>query len=158
MSLHTLNRVTVLHVSIEEAWNFFTSPYNLKEITPAKMNFRILSDIKPSDKIYKGMLIDYKVSPLFSIPMKWTTKIVEAEALHFFADEQLKGPYAYWRHEHHFKEIPEGVEMTDVVKWRVLFGILGDIVNTLLVKKEVESIFDFRKKKLKDLFPSRTLD
>ena len=155
MSMHTLNRVTVLPVSIEEAWNFFTSPYNLKEITPAKMNFRILSDIKPGDKIFKGMIIDYKVSPLFSIPIKWTTKIVDAEEPNFFADEQLKGPYAYWRHEHHFREIPEGVEMKDVVKWRVPFGILGDIVNMLLVKKEVERIFDFRKKKLKALFPFR---
>jgi ligand-binding SRPBCC domain-containing protein len=98
------------------------------------------------------MLIDYKVSPLFGIPLCWQTKITEADAPHFFIDEQMKDPYSYWHHEHHFKSIPEGVEMTDFVKWRVPFGVLGFLVNWVLIRKKVEGIFVFRKKRLEEMF------
>ncbi len=155
MSLHKLKYITTLPVSIENAWDYFSSPANLSKITPPEMNFNVRTDFKPGDKIYKGMLIDYKVSPLLGIPLSWQTKITEADAPNFFIDEQLKGPYSYWHHEHHFKKTDEGVEMTDVVEWRVPFGFLGDILNSILIQKKVEAIFVFRESKMKEIFSEK---
>jgi ligand-binding SRPBCC domain-containing protein len=152
MSLHSLRRVQLLPISIQEAWDFFTSPLNLSVITPPEMNFKILSSFKPSDKVYEEMLINYFVSPLFHIPLQWQTEITKVESLKFFIDEQRKGPFAVWHHEHYFKPLNDGVEMTDVVNWKVPFGFLGDIVNSIVVKRKVEEIFSFREKKLKELF------
>lgn len=152
MSLHTLKRVQTLPVTIQEAWDFFSSPLNLSVITPPEMKFNVLSKFKPGDKIFKDMLIDYRVTPLFGIPMFWQTKITEVDAPYFFVDEQLKGPYAYWHHEHRFREVSGGTEMTDLVQWRVPFGWAGDVVNELVVRKRVEAIFNFREKKLNQLY------
>jgi len=77
MSLHSLQRTQVLPVTVEEAWNFFTSPLNLSLITPPSMNFKILSSFNPGDKIFEGMLIDYYVSPLLHIPLRWQTEITK---------------------------------------------------------------------------------
>jgi ligand-binding SRPBCC domain-containing protein len=155
MSLHTLSRVQTLPITIQEAWAFFSSPLNLSLITPPEMKFHVLSKFKPGDQIFKDMLIDYRVSPLFGIPMSWQTKITEVNAPHYFVDEQLKGPYAYWHHEHHFREVKGGTEMTDLVQWRVPLGWAGDVVNELLVRKRVQAIFDFREKKLTELYGSK---
>ena len=157
MSLHSLSRIQFLPISIEEAWDFFTSPLNLSVITPPEMNFKILSPFNPGDRIYEGMLIDYFVSPLLHVPLRWQTEITKVEPLNFFIDEQRKGPYAYWHHEHYFKHVKDRVEMTDVVKWKVPLGFLGDIVNSIMVKKKVEEIFSFREKKLRELFFSKQL-
>ncbi len=155
MSLHTLRMITELPIKIEQAWDFFSSPVNLSVITPRELNFKILSAFNAGDKIHKGMLINYTVSPMLGIPLNWITRITEADEPEFFADEQLKGPYAYWRHEHYFKSIPEGTEMNDIVQWRVPLGLLGDIANFLVVEQKVKKIFDFREKKLKELFRSQ---
>lgn len=155
MSLHILKTTTILPISIEHAWDFFSSPVNLSVITPPEMRFKILSSFKAGDKIFAGMLIDYTVRPLFGVPLHWTTMITEADAPNFFSDEQIKGPYAYWRHEHYFRQVSEGVEMNDVVNWRVPLGLLGDLVNALIVEKKVKAIFDFRKEKLRSLFAKK---
>jgi len=152
MSLHAINRTQQLPVSIEKAWDFFTSPLNLSIITPPEMKFKILSPFNEGDKIYEGMLIDYYVSPLFHIPLRWQTEITKVEPLKFFIDEQRKGPYAFWHHEHHFREMNDGVEMTDVVQWKVPVGFIGDLLNAIIIQKKVESIFSFREKKLIELF------
>ena len=153
MSLHTLQRTQLLPIAVEEAWNFFSSPFNLSLITPPEMNFKILSSFKTGDQIFEGMLIDYFVSPLFNVPLRWQTEISKVELLNFFIDEQRKGPFAVWHHEHSFKQCDGGTEMRDIGQWKVPFGFLGDIVNALLVQKKVEAIFSFREKKLRELFP-----
>ena len=116
------------------------------------MGFDITSG-NQDEKIYPGMIITYTVNPLLNIPMKWMTEITQVSPKSYFIDEQRSGPYKIWHHEHHFKKIEGGVEMTDILHYKVPLGFLGNIAEKLLVRKKVQEIFDFRKKKLDKLFP-----
>jgi ligand-binding SRPBCC domain-containing protein len=113
------------------------------------MNFEITSDARGIE-IYKGMIITYKVSPLLKIRMNWATEISNVEKPHFFVDDQKSGPFKYWHHQHFFKEIEGGVLIEDIVSYEA--PILGSIIEGLLVNKRVDAIFEFRKKKLEEIF------
>ena len=139
-------------IPLAEAWDFFSSPFNLSKITPAKMNFVITSDLKPDTKMYPGMFISYKVSPVFGIKMNWVTEITQVKNHEYFVDDQRTGPYAIWHHEHHFEEIKGGVRMTDILTYAIPFGIIGQLANAILVEKEVKNIFDYRTKAVNELF------
>jgi ligand-binding SRPBCC domain-containing protein len=141
-----------LPIPLAEAWDFFSSPLNLSKITPAKMNFVITSDFAPDAKMYPGMLISYKVSPVFGIRMNWVTEITHVKEFDYFVDEQRTGPYALWHHQHHFKEIKGGVQMTDILTYAIPFGVIGQLANAILVEKEVRSIFNYREKEVNKLF------
>jgi ligand-binding SRPBCC domain-containing protein len=141
--VYSLKTVQKLPVSLDEAWEFFSRPQNLKEITPSKLGFQILSK-HHGDRMYAGQIIEYKVKPLLGIPLYWMTEITQVVERQFFIDEQRYGPYSLWHHQHHFKEIEGGVEMTDIVHYKVPFWFLGDIANAILVKGELQKIFDFR--------------
>ena len=133
-----------LHCTIEEAWDFATSPKNLKEITPKFMLFEITSD-NENDKIYPGMIISYKVAPIFNIKMNWVTEITQVCENKFFIDEQRLGPYKMWHHQHFFEDRKSFVVMKDIVTYIPPYGILGDLVNKFYLKKELQNIFEFRK-------------
>lgn len=148
--MHTLKTVQRLPLSMQEAWDFFSSPKNLAAITPTEMGFIIRSEIP--EKMYSGLFIHYTVKPLMGIPTKWVTEITHVNEPHFFVDEQRQGPYAVWHHQHHFRAVEGGVEMTDIIDYRVPFGVLGKLANDLFVRKKVESIFAYRRKKLIELF------
>lgn len=148
--MYTLERIQRLPVSLEEAWEFFQSPGNLATITPDYMGFDIRSEVPK--EMYPGLFIHYKVSPLLGIKMNWTTEITHVNAPHYFVDEQRVGPYAIWHHEHHFKAIEGGVEMLDRVSYKVPFGPLGKLAHPLIVKGKLEEIFDYRFKKVEELF------
>lgn len=153
MAVYSLKRVQRLPVSPDEAWAFFSNPANLKVITPAYMGFEVKSDPDFSQKeMYAGQVITYTVKPLLGIPLFWMTEITHVSKGDFFVDEQRVGPYALWHHQHHFKSIPGGVEMTDLVHYRVPLGWLGDIANRLFVRSQLEAIFNFRWNKLEELF------
>lgn len=141
-------------MSLEEAWEFFSSPRNLGKITPEKFKFHILSDLDdvPGGKMYAGQLIKYFVTPFAGIRMYWVTEITTVKEHVYFIDEQRVGPYGMWHHQHHFKAIPGGVEMTDIVDYGLPLGPLGAIAHRLIVKKQVEGIFQYRHQKLEDLF------
>lgn len=156
--MHTFRTIQQLPITKEEAWDFFSTPSSLQTITPAYMGFVITGGYKPGDKMIKGMQISYKVKPVLSIPLTWVTLISEVEAPYFFADEQLKGPYAYWRHEHRFREIPGGIEMEDIVSYKVPFSFLGRIANTLFVRQQLKSIFDYRFEILEKHFGTMNVD
>jgi ligand-binding SRPBCC domain-containing protein len=151
MAVYTICTVQKIPASIQEVWDLFSNPKNLQEITPGDMNFRVISKDE-SDQIFPGQIIEYKVSPLLGIPLYWKTEIREVRDSTFFMDVQLKGPYKLWQHEHHFKEIEGGVEMTDIVKYENPFGLIGRIANNLLVKKRLHNIFSFRYKQVEKLF------
>lgn len=151
MSLHTLKRSIVLPIDIEQAWDFFSSPKNLKVITPAYMGFDITSE-GADQKIYPGMIISYKVRPILNIPMEWVTEITQVKDKSHFIDEQRIGPYTLWHHQHFFKEVEGGVECTDLVHYVVPLGPLGDIANALFVRKQLEGIFNYRTEVLEKLF------
>jgi len=141
-----------LPIPLAEAWDFFSSPLNLSKITPAKMNFIITSNFAPDTKMYPGMLISYKVSPVFGIKMNWVTEITHVKEHVYFVDEQRTGPYAIWHHEHHFKEINGGVQMTDILTYAIPYGVIGQLANAILVEKEVMNIFKYRVEAVNNLF------
>ena len=151
MKVYNLNRVQLLPVSVEAAWAFFSSAKNLSKITPAEMGFVIRTKLN-DDPIFEGMKIEYTVKPILNIPMRWVTLIGKVNAPYQFTDSQLKGPYALWEHTHTFEAVPGGVKMTDDVKYAMPMGILGNIAHTVAIRKQLEHIFDFRKKALDTYF------
>lgn len=150
-----LKRVQFLPISPQQAWDFFSSPMNLNEITPAYMDFRIISN--SSDNIYAGQIITYTVKPLLGIPLFWMTEITHVKEGAYFVDEQRSGPYALWHHTHIFREVEGGVEMTDLVHYRLPLGILGRLAHGLFVKKQLEDLFDYRYKVLEKKFSGTNL-
>ena len=150
--MYQLKRTQFVKTDLETCWNFFSSPKNLKVITPDYMGFDVLIDLP--EKMYEGLMIEYTVRPLLGLPMKWITEIKYVHDHKYFVDEQRKGPYKIWHHEHHFKEVEGGVEMTDIVSYELPLGILGRLVHPVLVKNKLEEIFDYRFKKVEELFNS----
>jgi ligand-binding SRPBCC domain-containing protein len=133
-----------------EAWDFFSSPKNLQVITPPYLGFEIQSELP--EKMYPGLFISYKVSPVLGIKLNWTTEITHVNEPHFFVDEQRVGPYTIWHHEHHFVQQEGGIEMTDIVSYKLPFGFLGRLVHPFLVAPKLNEIFAFRFKKVDELF------
>ena len=148
--MYQLKRTQLIKSDLKTCWEFFSSPQNLKESTPPYMGF----DIKVSlpKEMYEGLMIAYTVRPLFSIPMTWITEIKTVKENQFFVDEQRKGPYTIWHHEHHFKETPEGVEMTDIVTYVLPLGFLGRLVHPFIVKPKLDEIFAYRFKRVEEIF------
>ena len=142
-----------LPISLDEAWDFFSSPKNLNEITPEDMVFEIKSDVP--EKMYPGMFIMYSIRPMLNIPMKWVTEITHVSDRKFFVDEQRVGPYHIWHHEHHFEEKDGGVLMTDILHYNVGMSFLGWIASKLFVDKKVQGIFDYRYKILEQRFGTK---
>ena len=140
--MYQLKKTQFIKTDLKTAWDFFSSPGNLKKITPDYMGFDVKTELP--DKMYEGLMIEYTVKPLLGIPMNWITEIKTVKELEFFVDEQRKGPYKIWHHEHHFKEVEGGVEMTDIVSYELPLGIIGRIMHPFLVQKKLEEIFDFR--------------
>jgi ligand-binding SRPBCC domain-containing protein len=151
-SFHQLKISQKMPISIDLAWDFFSSPANLAKITPHQMGFIITSDFENGQKMYPGQIITYKVSPMLGIKLNWMTEITHVVENQYFVDEQRFGPYAMWHHQHHFKVISGGVEMTDIVDYVLPFGVLGTIADALFVKKQLKTIFDYRLKAVEDLF------
>ncbi len=150
MSVQILKREQTIPVSIEKAWDFFSDPKNLNEITPEDMTFRIINSLP--ERMYEGMLIHYKISPFLSIPMNWLTEITHIREKEFFIDEQRIGPYRLWHHEHHFSKTEKGILMTDLLHYDIGMGFLGNIAGAVFIHRKVRSIFDYRFEKLKVLF------
>ncbi len=132
-----------LPLSAEEAWKFFSNPANLGKITPRKMNFIITSSVP--EKIYPGLIITYKVSPVFNIPVNWVTEITHVDEPFFFVDEQRSGPYSIWHHEHHFEVVENGIMMTDKLFYKVPGGAVGKLLDNLFILQKVNGIFQHRK-------------
>lgn len=149
--MHFLKTIQRLPIDIKTAWDFFSSPDNLKVITPEKMGFEVTSEYR-EERMYPGMIITYKVHPLFGIPLNWATEITHVEDYKYFVDEQRFGPYKFWHHQHKFYEIEGGVEMVDILHYKVGFGFIGRIMNFLVVKRQLEQIFGFRYRKLEEMF------
>ncbi len=152
MSVHTLKRVQHLPISLDHAWDFFSNPANLKKISPEHLGFVVHSDPEFIQKTYAGQVITYTVKPILGIPLFWMTEITHVSDRQYFVDEQRVGPYALWHHQHHFKAVEGGVEMTDLVHYRLPLGWLGDIAHALFIKRQVKEIFDYRWKKLEGYF------
>lgn len=151
MKLYYLYRKQKLNLSLEEAWEFFSSPNNLNKITPPYMGFDIKTDLR-NQKMFAGMIIEYIVRPVFGIPMRWVTEISHVKEKEYFIDEQRFGPYKLWHHLHKFKLENGRLIMEDLVNYAIPFGFLGSIAHNLFVRKKIEEIFDYRIKVLEELF------
>ena len=151
MKIYQYKTSQFLSTDINTAWNFFSSAKNLATITPPELGFKILTDLGDKD-IYEGMLIEYTVKPLLGIPLHWKTEIGKIDKPNMFMDNQLKGPYKIWQHTHHFTQKENGVLMEDEVKYQLPFGFIGQITHSLIVKKKIERIFEYRKETLDKIF------
>jgi ligand-binding SRPBCC domain-containing protein len=150
MKIYTLYKKQNLPITVDQAWDFLSRPANLKAITPDYMSFDILSG---ADRpMYPGQIIQYIVTPILGIKTKWVTEITHVKDKHYFVDEQRFGPYALWHHKHFIKEIDGGVELEDIIDYKVPFGILGQLAQPILVRPKLEEIFKYRTKKLEELF------
>jgi ligand-binding SRPBCC domain-containing protein len=149
MRLFTLSTVQRLGVGLDEAWSFFSDPANLQEITPPSLDFQIVSELP--DRMYAGLIVVYRVTALPRVPMSWVTEITHVDAPHMFVDEQRFGPYRFWHHQHHFAEIPGGVEVRDIVHYAPPRP-LAPLVERFLVGPRLRGIFGHRRKVLAERF------
>jgi ligand-binding SRPBCC domain-containing protein len=156
MKIHRLQQEQILPISIETAWDFFSSPANLDSITPPDLGFQITSP--PQGRMFEGQIITYRVKIAPGIWVPWVTEIKCVDPGRSFIDEQRFGPYKFWHHRHHFEPVDGGVLMTDLVHYALPFGPGGAIAHALFVRRKLQWIFGFRKKILADRFtpPSKT--
>jgi ligand-binding SRPBCC domain-containing protein len=141
--VYSIKTVQKMPISLDQAWEFFSRPDNLKDITPSNLGFLVISKYH-GEWMYAGQIIEYIVKPILGIPLYWMTEITQVAHQQYFIDEQRFGPYALWHHQHHFKAIEGGVEMTDIVHYKIPFWFLGDMAHALFVKMQVKNIFKFR--------------
>lgn len=132
--IHRLHRVQYLNCNLDTAWDFFSSPNNLSRITPENMSFILLTDMEEVE-IYEGMEIDYIVTPLLGIPLRWKTRIMQVDPFKSFTDYQEKGPFKLWNHHHEFIENDEEIIMKDNLTYEMPYGFIGKLFHRLLVKR-----------------------
>lgn len=150
MKIYTLYKKQKLPIGVDEAWDFLSNPKNLKIITPDEMSFDIISG---ADRpMYSGQIIQYKVTPLMGIRTKWVSEIKAVVPKKYFVDVQLYGPYSLWHHKHFIREIEGGVEMEDIIDYKIPLGLIGQLFHPILVKPQLENIFNYRQQKLVELF------
>jgi len=151
MKIYQLKTTQKLPISIETAWDFFSNPSNLSKITPQWLNFEVRTELPK--KMYAGMIVTYFVRPLLNIPQTWVTEITHVNQPNYFVDEQRFGPYKMWHHEHLFSDTKDGgVEMTDIISYVVPIGLLGRLMNKLIIAKKINEIFNYRKIVLEKMF------
>lgn len=143
MAVHSLKTVQLIPVGVAQAWTFFSDPSNLAELTPAYLDFTVISHHQ-GRTMYPGQIIEYTIKPVLGIPVYWMTEITHVRHEEFFVDEQRYGPYSFWHHQHRFKAVEGGVEMTDIVHYKMPLGFLGGLSNGLFVRRQLKQIFSFR--------------
>ncbi|MGH2633825.1 MAG: SRPBCC family protein [Tepidiformaceae bacterium] len=143
MTVHRLEAHLQLSASLDEVWAFFADPRNLAHITPPEMGFTVKGEVP--EQMYAGLLIAYTVKPLFGIPVEWLTEITHIEPNRYFVDEQRRGPYRLWHHQHHFLPVEGGVEMHDILHYELPLGPFGDLLDRALVRRRIEQIFAYRR-------------
>ena len=115
------------------------------------MKFQIIYK-SGGDKMYAGQLIKYKINILPWLKSNWLTEITHVQKPYFFVDVQRYGPYSWWHHQHHFEEINGGICMKDIVSYRIPLGFIGRLMNVLFIHRQINRIFEHRKKVLSQLF------
>ena len=150
MTLHTLAQEQRLPITQEEAWEFFSSPRNLDEITPGDLAFEIVSTA--GERIHEGQIITYRVKILPFVRVSWVTEIKAVDEGKSFIDEQRFGPYKFWHHRHTFEAIPGGVLMRDLVHYGLGFGPFGAIAHAVFVRAKLQQIFGYRREILAKRF------
>ncbi len=151
MTIYTLTRSQFVPVPRTRVFPFFQSPENLGRITPSWLGFQMLTPLPIM--MQRGALIDYAIH-LLGIPLRWTTVITSYDPPGCFVDEQLRGPYAYWHHTHEFRSVRGGTEIRDTVRYAMPFGPLGRLVHAVVVRAQLEAIFEYRTRVINEIFPT----
>lgn len=150
--IRSLHREQILHRPLAEVWDFFATPRNLNEITPAEMSFVVLGDV--AARMYAGQMIQYRIGVLPGIRIRWLTEITHVREGEYFVDEQRVGPYRIWHHEHFFQPTPDGraVTMTDHVTYEVGRGPMGELLHAVWIGHQLAAIFDYRARCIAERF------
>jgi ligand-binding SRPBCC domain-containing protein len=151
MGVHMLKAIQRIPADLDTVWEFFSHPKNLSAMTPSYLNLKFTNELY-GDSMYPGQVMTYRVKPVLGIPLFWMTEITHVQDRRFFIDEQRFGPYALWHHQHHFKEIPGGVEMTDLIHYKAPMGILGELANRLFIRGQLDGIFKYRFERVEQMF------
>lgn len=146
---HTLRREQWIPRPLDEVFAFFADAKNLEKLTPSWLGFRILTP--GSISIDAGTEIHYRLR-LHGLPVEWITRIRRWNPPSCFVDVQWKGPYRLWHHTHRFESKDGGTRMRDTVRYRLPFGLLGSIVRLLVVRRDLERIFDYRAQEIREIF------
>ncbi|MBF7090362.1 SRPBCC family protein [Flavobacterium sp. ALJ2] len=153
MKVYKKESIQHINASLEECWAFFSNPKNLQVITPKSMGFEVTDY---DDKLmYAGQIIQYKITPLLGIKLSWMTEITVVKENSYFIDEQRFGPYTLWHHKHFFEATSNGTQMTDIVHYALPLGFIGRIMNALVVRNELKTIFEYRHKKVEEIFNTK---
>ncbi len=152
MSRQQLTYTQKIGADIDTVWDFFSNPLNLERITPPDMHFTVTGGLEEQGMLYEGMEISYTLYPLWNVPVGWVTAITRVSKPVMFEDEQKEGPYEYWHHKHLFREVPGGVEMTDIIDYKLPYGALGDILDFLIINQRLDQVFAYRREKIKEIF------
>jgi len=151
--LYTLVSKMIVKTDLQTLWDFISLPENLSKITPPEMDFRItFRSSLDNGKMYPGQIIAYKVKPLSVFDASWVTEITQVQEKKFFIDEQRFGPYKFWHHQHIINEAPDGVEMTDIVSYKLPLGFIGRWFGGWMVRRQLKNIFDYRSRQMDKLF------
>ncbi|PLX99330.1 MAG: hypothetical protein C0623_09660 [Desulfuromonas sp.] len=149
--MYRLERNLTLDIDPIVLWDFIATPRNLDQITPPNLGFKILSNVP--DEMYDGLQIRYEISiPLFG-RHEWLTEISEIIPGESFVDMQIEGPYRHWRHYHQLLPVGNNAScMIDRIDYQVPFGIFGSATHALVIKKQLDEIFNYREEALLDIF------
>lgn len=151
MKIYTLNKIQSFSLDLDTCWDFFSNPANLQSITPPDLGLVLKSRLPHT--MYPGMIIEYTVKPILGIKQTWVTEITHLNKPHYFVDEQRYGPYKFWHHQHHFKEIGNGrIEVIDIVNYSLPFDPFSRIIHDFFISKRLNNIFDYRKQVLEKKF------
>jgi ligand-binding SRPBCC domain-containing protein len=147
--LNRLERSVTVKASLEDAFRFFADPRNLPQITPDWVHFQVVS--LEAAPLRAGTTNEYRIRWL-GVPLRWRSIIPEFENPRRFVDEQVSGPYRYWRHEHTFTVVDGGTDVRDIVDYALPFGPLGSAIHALIVRRQLNEIFDHRERALGSIF------
>lgn len=150
MKIYSLSTRQKLNIDLDKAWEFFSTPKNLQEITPNDLSFNIISELP--ETMYPGLIIEYIIQPFPLVKFNWVTEITHVSERKYFVDEQRFGPYKFWHHKHFFTESEDGIIMDDIIHWGLPFGLLGRTFGAGLVKNQLDKIFNYRYKALDKYF------
>jgi uncharacterized protein YbjT (DUF2867 family)/ligand-binding SRPBCC domain-containing protein len=149
MTLHTLTASQLVPHPHDEVFAFFAEPGNLARLTPPAMQFEFLTDDR---RMHPGLILDYRLRPLFGVPVRWQTLIDRYDAPRSFHDLQARGPYRAWRHTHTFEAVDGGTLVRDEVEYELPFGPLGEVAHRLAVRRQLTEIFRFRARAIASIF------
>lgn len=152
LRIHRFEQSQILPISLEDAWDFFSNPRNLDDMTPPELAFRTQSG--DDEPMFAGQIIVHRIRLLPGVWTTWVTEIVEVEDRRYFIDEQRSGPYRFWHHLHRFETCEDGVRMLDRVHYALPFHPLSAPMHGLYIRPQLERIFSYRRQILESRFPA----